>query len=120
MVKINNPPRPRRSAAEVMTEVSERLPHLEKHMFMDRDWIWVCNINLSGAQNKDTRETLKEIGFRFSMKGHVMQDGATVGTWSHSCNVQHKGRGQEESTQQPSRDAEAQPDIAKMFTDLGL
>lgn len=88
MVKLNKtlkPTRQPRSADEVMEEVSERVPHILPHCFMDRDWIWVCNVDLRGEVNKPTRETLKEIGFRFSPGGHLMPDGTTRGTWGHSC-----------------------------------
>jgi hypothetical protein len=93
------PPRPRLSTAEVMQQVSERAPQLVPHCFLDRDWIWLCNVDLRGDANKPAREALKQIGFRFSPKGHVMQDGVTIGTWSHSCQrpcfprrfIKHKG-----------------------------
>jgi len=87
MVKLNPTKRPARSVDDVMGEVNERLPHLVKHCFLDRDWIWICGVDLRGEHNKATREVLGRngIGFRFSPGGHVMPDGKTVGHWGHSC-----------------------------------
>ncbi len=73
-----------------MKRVHEDLPALYTHMFMDGEWVWYCGPSLAGADNKNARETLKEIGFRFAFKGHPMRgaDGQptkVMGSWGHSC-----------------------------------
>lgn len=87
MVALNPHHRTRtpRSIEEVMDDVQARVPHLTNQMFLDRNWVWYCGPSLAGAENKATREALKEIGFRFSREGHLMPDGVTTGTWGHSC-----------------------------------
>lgn len=81
-MKPNRSPRP---ATEVMADVRKLTPKVAPHCYVDRDWIWYCGPSLQGEQNKPTRETLCSLGFRFAPKGHVMQDGKTRGSWSHSC-----------------------------------
>ena len=78
----NRDPRP---MAEVLADVEKHLPALVAHCYVDRDWLWYCGPSLAGDHNKATRETLSALGFRYAPKGHTMQDGATVGSWSHSC-----------------------------------
>ena len=85
MVKLNKPIRQARSPEDVMALVNERIPHLVERMFMDREWIWYCGPSLAGEDNKATREALKEFGFRYAMKPHLMPDGQTTGTWGNSC-----------------------------------
>jgi len=84
------PSRPRLPIDEVMTQMQARLPALVPHMFLDGAWVWYCGPSLAGETNKPTRETLKEMGFRFAFSGHVMKDAAgqatTVrGSWGNSC-----------------------------------
>ena len=78
----NRDPRP---MAEVLADVEKHLPALVAHCYVDRDWLWYCGPSLAGDHNKATRETLSALGFRYAPKGHTMQDGETVGSWSHSC-----------------------------------
>lgn len=103
--------RPRLPIDEVMAQVQARLPALVPHCYLDGEWIWYCGPSLAGADNAATRETLKEIGFRFAFKGHVMRDSAghpttTVGTWGHSCQrplpPRRRGRQPTESESAPS------------------
>ena len=73
-----------------MKRVHDEIPALYTHMFLDGEWVWYCGPSLAGADNKNTRETLKEIGFRFAFKGHAMKgaDGQptkVMGSWGHSC-----------------------------------
>lgn len=102
-----------------MQQVSARLPHLVAHCFLDRDWIWLCDIDLSGDENKDTRAVLKEIGFRFCPKGHVMPDGKTLGTWSHSCRHPIFRRRAAQAKRHGVSDDEPE-DCANLFRELGL
>lgn len=83
-------PRPRLPIDEVMAQLQAKLPALVLHMFLDGEWVWYCGPSLAGDTNKPTRETLKEMGFRFAFNGHVMKDAegnATdlTGSWGNSC-----------------------------------
>ena len=79
-----------RTPEEVMADLAQHLPAVAEHCYMDRSWIWYCGPSLAGDTNKPTRETLSALGFRYAPKGHTMQDGQTVGTWSHSCDQPRK------------------------------
>jgi hypothetical protein len=117
------PNRERRPPDEVMAEVTARVPHLVEHMFADRDWIWYCGPSLQGEHNKATREELKQIGFRFSPKGHVMQDAETRGSWSHSCTrplPRWHGAANRKAHGKKEPDQPAAQDYAKLFAELGL
>lgn len=81
-MKPNREPRP---ATSVMADVWRLIPAVAKACYIDRSWIWYCGPSLQGEANRATRETLSLLGFRFAPKGHVMQDGVTRGSWSHSC-----------------------------------
>jgi len=72
-----------KTSDEVMAEVVRVAPQLACHMQMDRSWIWYCGPTLVGAHNKEVREALKGIGFRFAPKGRVVN--GVVGNWAHSC-----------------------------------
>ena len=120
MVQINKRIRQLRSADEVMAEVSERAPSLLDHCFMDRDWIWVCGVDLRGEHNLKIREAIKEIGFRFSPGGHVMPDGQTRGHWGHSCTRPMHPRRRHEQRTTTTVAALKSDDLASMFSDLGL
>lgn len=121
MVKLTTTHRPRRSVDEVMQEVSERIPHLLPSMFLDRDWIWLCGVDLRGEQNLATRTALKEIGFRFSPGGHKMPDGVTVGHWGHSCSrpAFPKRKGNAAATHH-RRSGQVAVGAGDIFKDLGL
>lgn len=80
-MKPNREPRP---AEAVIADVQRHLPELAEHCHLDRAWLWYCGPSLAGDQNKPTRETLSQLGFRFAPRGHPMMDGQT-GSWSHSC-----------------------------------
>lgn len=113
-------PRPLRSADVVMELIASAAPHLLEHAFMDRSWIWICNINLSGEANKATREKLKEIGFRFSMQGHIMPDGKTVGKWGH-CTLRPQPFKRHRNGVVPTRDQQPEPeDVAAQLRAMGL
>lgn len=81
-MKSNREPRP---ASEVMADIAAQMPALVGRFHMDRDWLWYCGPSLAGDNNKATRENLSALGFRYAPRGHTMQDGVTVGSWSHSC-----------------------------------
>lgn len=122
MVKLNPTTRPRRTIDEVMQEVSERTPHLLQSMFLDRDWVWLCGVDLRGEHNAATREALKEIGFRFSPGGHTMPDGVTVGHWGHSANKPAfpKRKGNAATTHHRRSEQVAAGGAGDIFKDLGL
>jgi len=67
---------------EVMSEIAERLPSLLNYFYYDRDWLWYCGPSLK--DDEASRTVLKTLGFRWAKRGHTMQDGVTIGTWSHS------------------------------------
>ena len=77
--------RKRANGDEVMASIEATLPRLLPHFFYDRDWLWYCGPSLK--DDEEARTLLKQLGFRWAKKGHVMQDGVTIGTWSHS--LQH-------------------------------
>jgi hypothetical protein len=116
MVKLNKSIRQPRSVDDVMQEVNERAPHLVDNCFIDRDWIWVCSVDLRGTHNEATRTALKEIGFRFSPGGHIMPDGVTRGHWGHSC---QKPTGVRRKPAHP-KNRITQEDPADMLRSLGL
>lgn len=66
-----------------MAEVQLAAPKLAPHMFMDGAWIWYCGPSIK--EDEASRVALKEIGFRFAQRGHVMPDRKTRSYWGHSC-----------------------------------
>jgi hypothetical protein len=117
MVQVNKRVRVPRSVEEVMSQMSERVPHLLEKCFMDRDWIWICNVDLRGEANVPTREFIKELGFRFSPGGHLMQDGKTRGHWGHSC---LKPMGPRRRKGGVTQEKEEETDLAAAFRSLGM
>lgn len=103
-----------------MAEVKKRLPSLAPHCVMDRAWIWVCGIDLRGDDNKPTRETLKEIGFRFAREPHLMPDGQTVGHWAHSCERPMFRRRERHKSNRPMPSDPSIDDMADQLKALGL
>lgn len=82
---MKTPTKPRQSKEQVIAALEEQTTGLLEHMYEDRDWIWYCGPALTGKANAAIRNVLKNLGFRFSPKGHLMPDGETIGTWGHSC-----------------------------------
>ena len=110
------------SSDQVMERMSKQAPSLLGHCFMDRDWIWICGIDLRGEHNLKIREAIKEIGFRFSPGGHLMQDGKTRGHWGHSC-LKPMGRGRKGKGQVKGQEVveeEVITDFAAAFRSLGM
>jgi hypothetical protein len=99
-----------------MADVQLHVPHLARHMFMDRDWIWYCGPTLQGAQNLETRGKLKGFGFRFSPGGHLMPDGQTKGHWGHCCEKPMGPRRRRRPTETEEQPVAAGPD----WSELGL
>lgn len=90
-------------------------------MFLDRDWVWLCGVDLRGEHNAATREALKEIGFRFSPGGHTMPDGVTVGKWGHSCSKPAFPKRRSGAAETHARRTARQEDGAgDIFRSLGL
>lgn len=121
MVKINKPlVRVLRTVEEVMTLIAEQVPALVEHAYLDRDWVWICKVNLSGGANLPARTALKSIGFRFSPEGHLMPDGATRGHWGHCCTkpMFPKRRGSVGGKRPPGIDEDE--DLLKQLESLGL
>jgi hypothetical protein len=109
------PNREPRSAAAVMADVKKQLPALASHCYLDRSWIWYCGPALSGDKNKATRETLSLLGFRYAPRGHVMQDGTTQGSWSHSCDHPlRRFKGGSKNHNQPETD-HAEPTVESIL-----
>ncbi len=119
MVQINQRVRVPRSIDEVMTVLSTKAPHLLEKCFVDRDWIWICNVDLRGEANVPTREVIKELGFRFSPGGHVMQDGQTRGHWGHSC-LKPMGPRRRKGGVKQEDEKEETTDLAAAFRALGM
>lgn len=82
---MKTPNREPRPMAEVMDDLKAQLPDMIGHFYTDRSWLWYCGPSLAGEANKPTRETLSALGFRYAPKGHPMEAGGLVGSWSHSC-----------------------------------
>ena len=101
-----------KSMKDIVLSVSKKHPRLVAKLQRDRDWLWL------EGDYKDfptVRETLKELGFRFSRKGHELDNGDTC-HWYHSCGVkstaprrkQHKVVTTVEPVESPN---EANPDL---------
>jgi hypothetical protein len=91
-------PKPKREKLPVQTVLEwlqEHYPQLHEVAELDRNWVWLP-VDLRGDEWKEVREALKEFGFRFAKRGHVLPSGNT-GTWAHSCDkpiaFKRKGNG---------------------------
>ena len=71
------------SQSEVLAWLKEKHPELHAKSGLDRNWVWVA-YDLRGDQNKATRESIKEFGFRFAKKGHALENGK-IAMWGHCC-----------------------------------
>jgi hypothetical protein len=89
-------PNPNRDidAQQVATLFAKRLPHMLDGLCADRAWLW-----WSGPKpSEKDRETLGEIGFRFTPEAHVCEDGRSA-NWYHACGtVVFRRRGRSRST----------------------
>lgn len=75
-------PNPNREldADQVVHLFAKNLPHLVKGLGADRNWLW-----WSGAKPEERdRAAMKEIGFSFTPRPHVLPDGRQA-LWFHSC-----------------------------------
>lgn len=107
-----------------MAQVQARLPALVPHMYLDGAWVWYCGPSLAGESNKPTRETLKELGFRFAFSGHVMKDAAgqptsTIGSWGNSCQHPTPPRRRSHGGRSGSAEAES-PEPIESLAALGI
>jgi hypothetical protein len=73
----------RMDAQEVMDSIATQLPEILGHIHADGDWLWYTGPSLQSSPA--TRLVLKDIGFRFAPRGHVMPEGNGIGSWGHSC-----------------------------------
>ena len=76
-------PRERIPQTAVLEWLATNHTHLHESASIERDWIWLADVNLAGDQNKPVRESLKEFGFRFGRE-HTLPDGR-IARWAHAC-----------------------------------
>jgi hypothetical protein len=70
---------------EVLEFLMKNHPDLHAKVEIERDWIWLADVNLSGEANKPVRESLKAFGFQYKFSGdHPLPSGKTS-RWSHHC-----------------------------------
>jgi hypothetical protein len=75
--------RPIHTPEEVFGWIMSTHQWLHERAEQDREWVWLA-VDLRGDHNKEVRESLKEYGFRFAKRGHVLPSGST-GTWANAC-----------------------------------
>lgn len=74
-------PRPLLPQQDMLAWLAQNHPDLLKTVEPDRDWLWV---SADLRKDKATRESLKQLGFRFARKGHTTPSGK-VAFWGHCC-----------------------------------
>jgi hypothetical protein len=77
-----------KTATNIVKAIVNKHPKLLQSIFKDRDWLWMT------GDYKDfptIRETLKDLGFRFSRKGHELEEQGVTANWYHSCSTK-KGK----------------------------
>lgn len=68
---------------EVLDWLKVQHPSLFEHAEIDRQWIWLADVNLK--DQPEVRKDLKEIGFQFKFHGeHVLPSGKRA-RWAHHC-----------------------------------
>lgn len=88
---------------EIVLSVGRKHPKLVAKLQRDRDWLWISG---DYKDFPEIRETLKDLGFRFSRKGHEV-DGLGTCNWYHSCGTisaskRRKPQHQVKTTVQPA------------------
>lgn len=82
----------------IVLAVGNKHAKLVSKLQRDRDWLW-----LQGDYKElpTVRETLKDLGFRFSRKGHELE-GGEVCHWYHSCGVKSSAKRSSSRMQPPT------------------
>ncbi len=91
-----NVPNPNRKlSAEVVGQlVATRLPHHLPGLAQDRAWLWLVT---DGKPCEQDREVMKDIGFGFTPRPHILPD-KRVARWYHACSNPVLRRGKNRGT----------------------
>lgn len=88
---------------EVLEWMHSHHPHLHTCIEIERHWLWLAGVNLSGKENEAIRAELKSQGWQYKPSGdHVLPSGKTA-RWAH--HAEHpipyfrKGKGASKSTE---------------------
>jgi hypothetical protein len=92
---------------DVLEWLQKNHPELHAKAVIERSWIWLAEVNLSGEENKEKREAIKDFGFIFKnpQRGaHVLPDGRKS-NWAHHCEAPipfKRGGGKKDGARKPS------------------
>lgn len=109
---------------EVLAWLQEHHPELAAVAEVERAWVWLP-VDLRGDNNKATRESIKEFGFRWAKHGHVLPSGRT-GTWGHSADhpTRFKRHGKDNRNNTAKTGSELDPSLAaeidSVLNELGV
>jgi len=67
---------------QVIEQFAMRLPHLIEGLASDREWIWYAG----PKPPEEDRTVLKYLGFGFTPRPHVTEDGRNA-HWFHACGL---------------------------------
>ena len=101
-MKTTNKP-PRKSVTETLEWLHANHPDLHAVAELDREWVWIVK-DFRGDHNKSQRESIKEFGFKFAIKGHALPSG-NLAYWAYSCvsptRFIHRGKGGKSTSAKP-------------------